>query len=355
MRVSRLVPAALISVVAALFVVPSQAASAAVPVQPTYSAAAAAATITSCGIGPADAGSSANGTVRGASSGCYADGSIKFFWYQGGTSAAIKSPYRGTVLATAYDGGSYTFVVYVDVHNSLRLGRMSDSGSAQQSVVLSSANSYFTADLVAADGKYWVVWSEQVGSSGQQELYQRRTLSGTKGKTRITTTGSQIHDYEPTVAYSGGRLTLVWTRGSTTGSDVKMATSTGGNWTTTTFASAGKYNSNADLAVVGGKTYVVWNRDGKVVLRDNSGGGYRSKQFNTPSWNAPSVAVTAGKVYVSWTLDGPERVYLARKAAGTWKGRVVSGSPAASIAAVAGGGSGQVVYKTHNGVKVVGY
>ncbi|RIJ71395.1 hypothetical protein D1871_14115 [Nakamurella silvestris] len=338
-----------------MLVVPSQAASASPPAVAAAAAAAPASTITSCGIGSADAVSSVSGTIRGASSGCYADRSIKFFWHQGGISAVQKSPYRGDVLATAYDGDSYTYVVYVDVSKKLRLGRMSDSGKATQSVVLSAANSYFTADLVAAHGKYWVVWSEQVGSTGQQELFARRTLNGAKGKTRITTTSSNVQDYEPSVAYSAGRLTLVWTRGTTTGSDLRVARSTGGSWAASTFASTGKFNSNADVAIAAGKTYVVWTRDGKIVLRDNSGGAYRSKQFGTPSWNAPSVAVSAGKVYVSWTLDSPEQVYLARKVSGTWQGKVVNAGPAAAISAVAAGGSGQVVYKTPRVIAVVGF
>ncbi len=313
--------------------------------------------IVNCIPGPMAASIASDGTTMGFSpcNGGFGDGAITYFSQQPpGVIVRDPSPYTGKVLATAWDGVDALYVVFTQ-GNALKIGkRLRSTGSYSATTLLATGSGLapFTADVVASAGKWWTVWSQQVGPGGefaQTELFQRHTLLGTEPATRITGTSSSIDDGEPTLGYSGGRLTMIWTRTSTPAvpgqSDLRIATNTGAGWTSSTLTSAGFTNDRADSITVGGTTYVAWQRDGRIVEADNLSGSFVSRTFAIPGVG-PKIGASAGQVFVGWTVgtDVNQKFFLAERAAGTWTGTVLSAFPGGAEAVLGQGGKARAIY-----------
>jgi hypothetical protein len=309
-----------------------------------------------CSRGVGDAAIAADGTSRvfanctGTSS-----GRIWFFRDRPGSAPFREvSPYIGIVYAVAWDGLDTTYVVF-QTGGELKIGkRVESSGAYSPLTTLTSTGAnatLFTADVVASNGLWWAVWSEQVGPGGefaQTELFQRRTLLGVQGRTRITTTAANTDDSEPTLAYANGRLTMVWTRATNPAvpgpADLQIAESTGGAWTTARlFASLGDLNSDPDVAIYAGATWVTWVRDGRIVVANNIGGAFHSRTFAAPG-SGPTVAVSGSHAFVGWYATGADRAVLAELASGVWTSTQVIGPPSYPLRVLAQGSKARVIY-----------
>ena len=181
----------------------------------------------------------------------------------------------------------------------------------------------FTADVVAAAGRWWAVWSEEFGSFvpggpvPQTELFQRHTLLGVQGRTRVTF-ATTLDDTQPTLALLAGRPTMVWTRGSASAqNDLWIGQTAGGPWQAHPLATLGNQNTHADMAVSAGVTWVTWNRDGQIAVADNGSGTFASRLFTGPAGQA-SVAVSGTHGFVSWHTGNTDRVMIAERAGSTW-------------------------------------
>jgi hypothetical protein len=322
--------------------------------------------VPSCGIGLGDAAIASNGTVRG-----FADcngnpyGQIWYFRHIPGQSPFRQAtPYTGLVLGVAWDGSGATYVLF-EQSSRLKLAKRIESTGAYSAVTTLSTTGagvvFYTADVVASAGKWWAVWSEQVGPGGefaQTELFQAHTLLGVQGRTRITTTASNLDDAEPSLAYAGGKVTLVWTRTANPAipgpSDLRIATNTGAGWSSRPFAWAGDQNTQPHVVVYAGATYVTWVRDGHIVVASNTSGSFASRTFLTPG-SLPTVAVSFGKVFVAWVVgeaDPLNRVFVAERSGATWTGAFVTGTPAAPLTVLAQGGKARLVYRTDTDVRI---
>jgi hypothetical protein len=323
-----------------------------------------------CTFALADAAIAVDGAVRGFDT-CdqLFAGRIDFFRDPlGATPQRETTPYTGRVLATAWDGAGATYVVYID-GQQLRIGkRVESTGVYAPPTTLTTAgwtSRPYTADVVAAGGRWWVVWSEQVGPGGeyaQTDLFQAHTLLGSQGRTRITTT-TGTDDRYPSLAYAAGRMTLVFVRGPVpvpgNGSpgapqaqqDLQIARSTGGPWLSRLFSSAGDLNGFPDVVDYGGVTYVAWvtGNPAAVVVADDAGAAFRSHQFATPAVS-PTVAVSGGHVFV--LMDARQRAYLAERVAGVWTGSQVAGAPSSPLRVLARGTKARVVYQAPSAVYV---
>ena len=122
-------------------------------------------------------------------------------------------------------------------------------------------------------GKWWVAWSRNIGSgvSPYQQLFQRHTLLGVQGTTRITTTPFNVTDRNPTLSYHAGTVTLIWSRisnpTSTETCDLRVARSHGGAWASAALATQGTCNDGADSIDYNGVVYATW------IQRPPGGGG----------------------------------------------------------------------------------
>jgi hypothetical protein len=201
--------------------------------------------------------------------------------------------------------------------------------------------------VVASAGRWWVVWSEWVasadGGKGQTELFQRRTLLGVQGRTRITTTAS-VWDDAPTLAYANGRMTMVWSRAvigplGPGPSDLRIAESTGGSWVSRPFASVGEFNDDPDVTIAAGVTWVTWGRDERIVVANNAGGTFHSHTF--AAGFSPTVAVSGGRAFVAWYSD---RIVVAELSGGTWTSTRVADPPSYSLRVLAHGTKARIVY-----------
>jgi hypothetical protein len=201
---------------------------------------------------------------------------------------------------------------------------------------------------VAANGQWWAVWSELVtgGQFFQTQLFQRHTLLGVQGRTRITNTAPNIADDQATLAYAGGRMTLVWTRSATFGGqqDLRIAESTGGAWLSRPFASLGASNSDPDVTVYASVTWVTWERDARIVVANNSGGTFHSRTFAGFGSN-PTVAVSGSHAFVGWWAIDADRVVLAELSAGAWTSGQVDGPPTYPLRVLAQGTKARVIYR----------
>lgn len=307
-----------------------------------------------CTDGVGDAAIAVDGTTRGfANCTDFTSGTIRFFRDTPSSAPAVEvSPYVGSVRAVAWDGQNATYVVYQQ-GSTLRIGkRVESTGTYAPPTTLTTTGAnavLFSADVVAANGQWWSVWTEQVGPGGEFaeiDLFQRHTLLGVQGRTRVTGT-TDSDDVEPTLAYAGGRITMVWTRAFAPNvpgpSDLRIAESTGGAWLSRPFASLGTFNSDADVFVSGGVTRVTWTRDQAVLFADNTGGTFASRTL-TSSGIDPTVALSGSNVFVAWYAPNADRVVIAQRASGVWTSGQLDSPSSRPLRVLAQGTKARVVY-----------
>ena len=310
-----------------------------------------------CIPGPMGASIASDGTTRGfiPCTGGVGDGAIGYFRHKPGL-ALVKdpSPYTGKVLATAWDGVDALYVIFTQ-GSDLKVAKRTESTGAYSGTTLLASGAGvvpFTADVVASAGKWWAVWSAQTGPGGefaQTELFQRHTLLGAAATTRITHTAASVGDAQPTLGYNGGLVTLISSRTTNPAipgpSDLRIATSTGGSWTSTTLASAGTTNDRPDSVNVNGVTYVAWQRDGAIVQADNAGGTFATHTFATHGVG-PKVGASGGRVFVGWTIgsSSSQQLFFAERSAGSWTGVVLASFPGVAAAVLGQGGKARAIY-----------
>ena len=304
-----------------------------------------------CSQGTGDASSSSDGTTRGAltCSGEW-DGRIQVFRTQGAVHATKASPWIGQVLATAWDDAARLFVLYRQ-DSRLEVGVVTDAGHfANVGTLSGSLPSYSEGALVASNGRYWAVWSENVGT--QSELFQARSLRGTQGRTRITTDPAQ--DLEPRLVYTGGRVGLAWTRYTArlSSADLWFARSTGGAWAAARMAAGGTYNDLPSLAGSGGAFYLSWSNDGRIQLRDNTSGSWRGRTFGVRG-HLSRVSVSGGKVFLAWETEEPGGTYLAQRDGSRWTGRRVLPPDVGLVDLTSGNGRATLLTRSIAGVRTL--
>jgi hypothetical protein len=274
---------------------------------------------------------------------------IHYFEGSGTTWTREPTPYRGFVIAVAWDATG-TYLLYVD-HASfnLRITKRLTDGTYTGGRELASGRALDSnlsqGDVVASGGRWWAVWREHVAPDGgpgneghQSDLFQAYTIGGPfHPRHRITT--HPDWDRTPTLALTPGSifpLVLVWERageefGPPSPSDLRRATgSAAGTWSSSLLATAGFTNTRPDVQVAGTTTYVTWHRDGRTVVADNGGGSFVSHTFNTLGNQnigfTPRIAISAGNVFVGWTTGTSPRprAFVAKRVGTTWTGTFAS-------------------------------
>jgi hypothetical protein len=286
-----------------------------------------------CGTVEADASAGPDGRIGGFASssgaGCPTD-----IWSLRGAAhqwETVRSPYRGTVLATSRDDTG-TYVLY-NADDGLRLGKHSATGAFEPTRRLSTAQAgYGGGDVASSGGQWWAVWSEHTGAFGQGQLYQAKTFGGEVARQRITNHPSQP-DHEPSITLqpgAGGAL-LAWTRFDApvepNSSDIWMGTSGGGAWSFRPVFTAGRDNGQPDLHS-DGPSFVGFVRDGAPAYADNTSGAFRTTTFPRPELgiaSQPGVGAATGRSYLGWiATSGPgpaDMVLLSTRRDGGWHPR----------------------------------
>jgi hypothetical protein len=297
-----------------------------------------------------DQAQDASGVTHGFSdlwgSDCNTSFAIRYFERSGAGWAVEATPYRGFVVATAWDTTG-TYLLYVDPTLNLRITKRQANGVYIQGRLLSARvnigpdGSSAQGDVVATGGQWWAVWREHVAPGGgpgdefdQTELFQAYTVGGTYvPRERVTTSPSW--DSAPALALTPGTtfpVRLVWARGGSDfgGSETDLRRALGdqdGGWVSATLATAGFLNFWPDVAMSGTTTYVTWNRDGRTVQASNASGSFLSHTFVTPAVQSqrPRIAVGPGQVVVGWTTAAvPYRAFVAERTGSSWSGAAAS-------------------------------
>jgi hypothetical protein len=218
-----------------------------------------------------------------------------------------------------------------------------------------------TGDVIASGGRWFGVWSKQVGPGG--EFAQTDLFYGASDTppTRLTTDGAD--DTEPSLAYSGTIPVLVWSRQQAPAvpgpADLRVAKLIDGRWESRLFASAGERNYTPDVRIVGGQTLVTWGRDGRIVVASNATGSFTSRTFATPGLTPRVAASTSGGlvngIFVTWTseVDGSGRVFFAETlgapgnvvVGNPWSGAYLTGSGHATVGIGVAGDRATVVFR----------
>jgi hypothetical protein len=312
-----------------------------------------------CGATSGDAVSTTSGALVGFA-GC-PSGQIRFFSRNPDrtVNSSEASGFSGRVMAVTADATA-TYVLF-NTSGQVRIGKRTNAGAFSSRMIDTSGGAVLpTGDIVARGGQWFGVWDKQVGPGG--EFAQTELFSGGSAYAvqRITTTGPNIDDREPTLAYSGVTPILIWSRVESPAipgpSDLLVSKFIAGTWQATRlFATAGTTNANPDMAIAGGHTFVTWSRDGYIVVASNPGGVFSSHRFNTGGL-LPRVAVstTSGVVdhaFVTWTAFAgltDTRGFFAETAGvsvqGTWSGTYVSGLGTRVLAGTAHATKGTTVY-----------
>lgn len=153
-------------------------------------------------------------------------------YVQGSGSRWTTSPVTldGNPLAVAVSGTTTWFVVRST--GGLYVRSRSASGAIAKGPKLTADPNTTDVTLAAADGRWWAVWSQQSGQGGSY-LYEAHTLAG-DGRTRLAfSSGSQVTDGGPSLAWMPATRTavIVWTHGRSEGTNsLVRTTSKGGAW-----------------------------------------------------------------------------------------------------------------------------
>ena len=311
-----------------------------------------------CGTeGTSDAAFGA-GTIRGFAS--FPDCSHDIYYFQGGTQGytRVAAPYTGVVLGVDADETA-TYLIYrmtdpVGRTTGVGVTRRTHAGAYDSTQVVSGAAATQavlpTADIAAEGGKWWAVWTEQVGPGGEfatQQLFQARTYGTVVNRQQITATVPD--NSEPSISLDGNGAVMAWTRWTAPEqpgpADLWVATNPGGAWTSRVFSSAGSINRTADLKRIGGVTFLTWVRDGRIVEAENTPGTFVSHVFLTPG-DRPRVGSTYGSQFVTWTT--PDGVYYARgnNGAQSFAGQLVAAPGTVLDTMVAVNGKGTLLIRS---------
>jgi hypothetical protein len=278
-----------------------------------------------------DAALGSDGLTRGFATysgpGCASE--IWYFQGSGSTWTRQLSPYRGIVLGVAVDGVD-TYLLY-GASDGVRITKRTAAGFTPGRRLSSFGVGGAVdprGDVIATGGTWWAVWDEPVGSGGefaQHELFQAKTYGTDRNRQQITF--NPLYDSAPSLAKRpGGGAVLAWERNDGARgevSDIRVATSADGTWSSRAFATAGNLNTQPDVFTAGTVTYVAWIRDGRAVEGDNTSGAFTSHTFLTPASFRPRVAASLGRVFVIWTTE-PPRAFFAERVAGVWSGTFLS-------------------------------
>jgi hypothetical protein len=273
------------------------------------------------------------------------------------------TPYVGVVLAVAWDGSGSTYVVYAN-HNVLYIGKRLEASGAYATPTRLSLNASLSATiwpaaLVATNGRWWVVWAENVAARGYR-LFQAHTLFSRQTRTQITARPAGVNDEHPALGLNSGRVTLVWTRITGGRSALQIATSSGGAWTSRPLTAGGTHNDYSSVTVYGGVIYVVWLRDAQNALfASNAGDGtFRSLvlgsdatgDYPPPATAGPTVAVSGTNVFVTWT-GGPYSAHVAEREGGVWSNLEPVGDHTLADRIVAQGTKARLLYNNYEVIK----
>ena len=284
------------------------------------------------------------------------------YYFQGGTQGYTRqqAPYRGVVLGVDADQTA-TYLVYLmtdTAGNASGIGvtKRSHTGTFFPTRVLSTAagNQVVTptADIGAEGGKWWAVWTEQVGPGGEfapQQLFQAKTFGTAAGRQQITFTGSDIDNTEPSISLDGNGAVLAWTRRTAPQqpgpADLWVATNANTAWSSRVFSSDGTDNRTADVKRIGGFTFLAFVRDGRIVEAENTAGAWTSHVFLTPG-DRPRVGSTFGSQFVAWTAANG--VFYARGNNGSqsFVGQTVSAAGAGLDTMVTANGKGTLLIRS---------
>ena len=306
----------------------------------------------------------ADGTVRGfAGTQGLPSATIWFFRY--GPRARVlrtPTPYRGSVLAVAWDGVDATYVVFQQDMQLKIAKRMERTGRYSAATTLDSRplEIGFAASVVAAAGKWWVVWSKLIVEPTGHHLamFQRHTLLGTQGMTRISTSRT-LNEGVGRLFYANRRLTLVWDRmvevSCCAPSNLWISTSRGGPWSSrllTTVASGSM--GGVEVAFADGVTYLTWPLVRSIMYADNRTGKFVSRRIATSTVNfglSARLDISSGRVFVAITT-ADRRVVLAERIGRTWTQVPVVGKPATGLAVLAQSGKARVIYRTASDIRI---
>jgi hypothetical protein len=263
-----------------------------------------------------------DGVVRGfvefEGGGCGQARVIHYVEGAGGSWSSTPSPYRGVVLAAAWDG-SASYLLYA-ASDGIRITRRTAAGFTPGRKLSSRGLGsviYPTGDVVAAGGNWWAVWSEPVGAGGefaQTELFQALTLGRGHfhdgiGRQRITTNG--LWDGAPSLTLapgggSAGQVVLAWTRDDGPRGErsaIRFAKAAfDGRWTSQAYRAANPAFS-PDLFTYGPQVFVAYAVGDHIIAATNPPSGVVSNRFLRRGYY-PRVGSSAGRTFVGWTSNG---------------------------------------------------
>ena len=245
-------------------------------------------------------------------------GEIRYVEGRGSRWTVLATPYRGDVLAAAVDRtGAYVLHRAPDglrISKRLRDGRWTGGHLlVPQAAVPPVASAQ--ADLVAADGRWWAVWSWLPAPVA--DVFEAGTVGGRFHTGRVT--GSLAPDSAPTLALTSGArpgAALVWLR---SGELWTARADRPGAW-----AGARQLGGRAkgpDLVVDGTTWHLSFLRDERLHYARGTADGLRSEQVSADLVRDPAVlAVSRGRpVLVHSSSTGSAVQLRTRGGDGTWR------------------------------------
>ena len=161
-----------------------------------------------------------------------------------------------------------------------------DNAGHYSTRVVHREESVGSADIVAADGSWWAVWTCVRGSGREYSLCESGTMYGATASRTITP--DNAGDFYPSLARrADGRLDLLWSRDTLSvdgdENDIWLATRTTSGWRQRLLATRPNEPLVGQVATDGRHTYAAWIQDGRPVVGSDESGRWRTHAFVTRS------------------------------------------------------------------------
>jgi hypothetical protein len=302
-----------------------------------------------------DAVGGADGAIHGfVSFNGSADCEMSDIWYverRNGRWTRQLSPYKGEVLAVAYDSTGTYLLHRVWSSNTVRVTKRSSAGvfTGGREISANAGSAVIAGDLIASGGTWWAVWAERTSPEPDivYDLFQAKTIGpDVPTKQNITNTPT-VSEFAPSVILRPQNRTSMAFELTNPGSGVTLGIGTAaseGRWALRRFELTPAGGAQPQMAFAGTVTHIVWARGTQIVTANDRGGWRTTKVFNTRG-SGPRVAFSRSKVFEAWTTTpDPTRAFAAERstaAGAAWTGVTISpaGSANHRVLAVAGFGA----------------
>lgn len=250
---------------------------------------------------------------------------------------------QGQLLDAAQDATG-TYVLFRGVRGGVGVVKVARDGKPGPTRWLTTSTAVDSfGSIVARGGRWAAVWTEFRDSTPSTDLWQAGTLFAEPGRRQVTTDARR--DTGPSLALRpGGGLVLLWARLDSGTTQLRLANSSGGAWSSRQLAASPSI-TYPSLVAGDRSLFATWSRGTRAVVASNESGTWVSR--SPAAWpcarDNTHLTAVAGKLVVGYNTCDNNRLVVHERASARWTGVTLFPSAALELNTLSATGSNAVV------------